>query len=81
MSWQLQDAKAKFSRVIQEAQRQPQFITLRGEEKAVVLSAQAYAELVGRHEGGLVEFLRSSPWADTELEIERSTDTGRNVEL
>ncbi|MFA7105647.1 MAG: type II toxin-antitoxin system Phd/YefM family antitoxin [Dysgonamonadaceae bacterium] len=81
MSWQLQDAKNKLSKVVQEAERSgPQVITVRGQEAAVVLSVKDYRKLTGR-KGSLVEFLQKSPWADVELPLERSTDTGRDVEL
>lgn len=83
MAWQLQDAKNKFSRVVREAQKEPQVILVRGEEKAVLLSAERYRELLGEagREGSLVSFLQASPWAEVELDLERSPDTGRTVEL
>lgn len=82
MAWQLQDAKNKFSQVVREAQREPQVILVRGEEKAVLLSSERYRELLGRGErkGSLVSFLRASPWAEVELDLERSRDTGRPTE-
>lgn len=83
MSWQLQDAKNKFSQVVREAQKEPQVILVRGEEKAVLVSAERYRELVGQgeREGSLMSFLQTSPWAEVELDIERSRDTGRAVEF
>jgi antitoxin Phd len=80
MNWQLQDAKNKLSQVVQEAKRSgPQTITVRGSATAVILSAEDYRALTRK--GSLVEFLRNSPWADQELNIERSRDTGRDVRL
>jgi prevent-host-death family protein len=41
--WQLQDAKARLSRLVKDAQTEgPQIITLRGEEVAVVQSVKDY---------------------------------------
>lgn len=40
--WQLQQAKAQLSRLIKEAQQQPQIITLHGQEVAVVQSMNEY---------------------------------------
>jgi prevent-host-death family protein len=81
MEWQLQEAKNKLSQVVQEAQRSgPQVITVRGEEAAVVLSAEEYRKLTGR-QGSMIEFLQDSPWADVELDLRRNQDTGREVEL
>ena len=42
--WQLQDAKAQFSHVVREAQKAPQIITVRGEEVAVIQSADAFRQ-------------------------------------
>ena len=81
MDWQLQEAKNRLSHVIKEAcEDGPQIITVRGEEKAVVLSAEEYQRL-SRPQGDLVTFLESSPWAEVELDLRRSRDTGRDVEL
>lgn len=81
MKWQLQDARNKLSKVVQEAGRSgPQIITVRGQEAAVVLSARAYRKLTGR-EGSLIEFLQRSPWADVELNVERMMDTGLHADL
>jgi len=81
MHWQLQEAKNKLSQVVQEARSHgPQTITLRGKEAAVLMSAEDYRRLT-EPKGSLVEFLRSSPWAETDLDLERSRDTGRDVQL
>jgi len=80
-TWKLQDAKNRFSEVVKEALRAgPQIVTRRGKETAVVLSVEDYRRLV-RPEVGLVEFLRSSPLAEIELDVERGRDLGREVEL
>ena len=80
-TWKLQDAKNRFSEVVKEALRAgPQIVTRRGKETAVVLSVEEYRRLA-RPEVGLVEFLRSSPLAEVELDLERGRDTGREVEL
>jgi len=80
-TWKLQDAKNRFSEVVNEAIRVgPQIVTRRGRETAVVLSVDEYRRLA-RPQVGLVDFLRSSPLATVELDVERSRDTGREVEL
>ncbi|TRO79123.1 type II toxin-antitoxin system Phd/YefM family antitoxin [Trichloromonas acetexigens] len=79
--WQLQEAKNRLSRVVEEARRgKPQTITLRGTPAAVVLSFEQYQELT-RPRLPLSEFFKSSPLRGVELELERSRDTGREVEL
>jgi prevent-host-death family protein len=80
-SWQLQDAKNRLSQVVASACSQgPQTITLRGRPAAVVISFAEYARLV-KPKSSLADFLRRSPLSGMDLEIERSRDTGRKVEL
>jgi len=80
-TWNLQDAKNRFSELVRQALRAgPQVVTRRGKETAVVLSVEDYRRLV-RPEMGLVEFMRSSPLRDVELDLDRDPDAGREVEL
>jgi len=65
VDWPLQDAKNRFSEVVQRARREgPQTVTLRGERAAIVLSAADYDNLV-RDRPSLVDDLLSGPaWDD-----------------
>jgi prevent-host-death family protein len=69
-TWQLQEAKAKLSQVIKNAAREPQIITLRGEEAAVVLSPEKYRQMA-QTGPGLYEFLQNSPLCDADIDFER----------
>ena len=80
MPWQLQEAKQKFSALVQRALDDgPQVVTRRGEEVVVVLSAQEYRRLT-RPVPDLADFLLAAP-DFSQLEIERATDPARAVEL
>jgi len=81
MSWQLQEAKNKLSKVIHDARTSgPQSITVRGKETAVVLSVEDYRKLTKKR-GSLMGFFQESPWVEVELDIARPEDTGRDIEL
>ena len=81
MTWQLQEAKNKFSQVVQEAQKSgPQVITVHGKETVVVISSDEYRKLMHK-EGSLVEFFQNSPLHGMALDLERSKDTGRDIDL
>jgi prevent-host-death family protein len=67
-TWQLQDAKAKFSEVIKSAAKAPQVITVRGEETAVIISMDKYRKLTQPMQT-LWEFFQNSPLRDVELEM------------
>ncbi len=77
MDWQLQDAKNRFSELVQRAKRDgPQTVTLRGQRTAVVLSAEGYDALVADRPT-LVDHLLSGPaWPDDLVdEINRRAKT------
>ena len=80
--WQLQEAKAKLSEVIKDAERKgPQEITLHGKPVAVVLSREDYQRLTGTGES-LVAFMRRSPlYGVEEVDLERDKSLTREVEL
>ena len=69
MNWSLQDAKNRFSEVVQRARREgPQTVTLRGKPAAVVVSAADYAALAGKRPS-LVDDLLSGPAWDDDLAV------------
>jgi prevent-host-death family protein len=72
--WQLQDAKAKLSEVIKNTVQEPQLITVRGAETAVVMSMDNYRKLV-KPKPNLYEFLQNSPFQDIEINTERNRST------
>jgi antitoxin Phd len=80
--WQLQEAKNRLSEVVRKATEEgPQIITLRGDDAVLVIGIEEYRKLAGRSKGDLVEFFRKSPLAKVKLDLSRSRDTGRNVDL
>ena len=45
-SWKLQDAKAKFSQVVENALKMgPQYVTRRGKDAVVILSVKEYQKI------------------------------------
>lgn len=80
-TWQLQEAKGKFSEVVKRAQSQgPQNITVHGEAVAVLISRRDYLKLT-RPQPGLVEFLRTSPLMGSDLRITREQTGTRETKL
>jgi prevent-host-death family protein len=70
-TWQLQEAKNKFSEVVEEALHNgPQVITRHGADTAVVLSYTEYRRLSLMRKK-LSEFFRDSPFAEVELDLTR----------
>lgn len=76
--WQLQEAKNKFSEVVDHALKQgPQIITRRGVEAVIVLSYQEYRKLLLSH-NKLSDFFHDSPLAGVKLDLKRVTSSWRN---
>ena len=79
--WQLQEAKGNFSQLIKRAAGgDAQVVTVHGKPTAVVISAEEYARLTRRREKLSTALLRPDLAAE-DLDISRSRDTGRDVEL
>ena len=79
--WTVQDAKNRFSEVVEHALRDgPQTITRRGRETAVMVSVSTFRALSGA-EGDLVRFFRKSPLARCGLDLNRKREYARDVKL
>ena len=79
--WKLQDAKAQFSKVVEDALKTgPQYVTRRGAKVVVILSAKDYENLVS-NKPSFKEFLLNCPKMDKNFEIERRQDYPRSIEL
>jgi prevent-host-death family protein len=75
--WQLQDAKNRFSEVVEEALKAgPQIITRRGVETVVVLSLAEYRKAV-LDETKMSDFFRKSPLAQVDLDLTRDKSDAR----
>ena len=80
-AWQVQDAKNRFSEMLERARKDgPQTVTRHGRKVAVVLSHEEFEKL-SRPKDSLVDYFRNSPLAGVELDITRSRDTGRTIKL
>ena len=75
--WQLQEAKNKFSQVVDEALAHgPQVVTRHGVETVVIIS---YDEFRKRRvsQQTLSQFFLESPLADSEIDLERDKSMSR----
>ena len=81
MLWQVQEVKQRFSEVLRAAKNGgPQIVTKRGQEVAVVIDIADYRRMRGETVS-FMRFLQSGPVIDEELDIERSTEPPRDVDL
>ncbi len=78
-AWSLQDAKARFSELVNcSLSKGPQLVTRHGRPAVVVVPFAEYERLQMPMQG-LGDFFRAAP--RVELFIERSKDTGREIDL
>ena len=79
--WQLQDAKSKFSEMIEQVLANgAQIVTRRGQKTVVVVPFDEYQRLTKRTDS-LAQFLLASPLTGSDLTIERDKSTPRSIEI
>jgi antitoxin Phd len=79
MAWQVQEAKARFSELVQKAIKEgPQTVSRHGEEVVVVVSAAQF-ELMKKRQIDLKDLLRLFPL--DELDLERDRSGPREIDL
>ena len=80
-TWQLQEAKSKFSELVDRALKNgAQVVTRHGKRVVVVIPYSEYERIVTPKEN-LAEFLLNSPLAGTELVLERDHSLPRDIEI
>jgi len=80
-TWQLQDAKSKFSQLVDNAMHnKPQFVTKHGSNAVVILSFEDYKKII-KPKTDLVTFFENSPLAGVDLDLSRNKDLPRDFEL
>jgi antitoxin Phd len=82
MSWQLQEAKQRFSELVRRAEKEgPQVVTRHGEEVVVVVPVEEWrrkSEGDGEKKMDFKEFLMSAPDLSV-LDLERPREMPRDV--
>ncbi len=82
--WQLQEAKNRFSEIVDLAlEAGPQTVTRHGKEVVVIVSKEDFERKRRSRgpRGTIVPFLRGLGFKGVELDIERSRDTDRPLKL
>ena len=73
-TWQIHEASARISELVESAQEQPQDITMQGKSVAVVVWRDTFDRL-SQPQGSLADFMRRSPLFDAkDIRFEREND-------
>ena len=80
--WQLQEAKAKLTQLMNEAKQEPQIISRHGVNETVVMSMKQYEKLTSKGDD-IVSFFKHSPLYGLNLEdeIKRDRSSHREIDL
>ncbi len=79
--WQLQEAKARFSELVNEVIEDGyQTITKNGNPVVLVISTKEFEKLT-KPKNTLLDFFRDAPLPDVDIDVERNKDTGRAIDL
>ncbi len=78
--WQLQEAKAKLTQLINESKSEPQIISRHGVHESVVISMEQYLELCGSKEN-ITTYFRKSPLFGVDIAFERDQSPNRDTDL
>ena len=79
--WQLQEAKNRFSNLVERAQHEgPQIVTKHGEKAVVILSVDDYRKM-NRQKTTLLEFIQKSPLKGINIDVSRNKNVPRDVEM
>lgn len=80
-TWQLQEAKARFSELVNEVIEDGYHTITKNGRPVVVVISQEEFEKFQSPKKPLGEFLLESPFSQSELDIQRDKDPGREVDL
>lgn len=79
--WKLQDAKSRFSELVDAALvNGPQYVTRRGTEAVVVLAVKDYRAMAA-NKPDFNDFLLACPGLDEGLDVARQADYPRDIAL
>jgi len=79
--WQLQEAKNKFSNLVDKARHEgPQVVTKHGKESVVIIAIEDYQKL-NKPTSDLISFFKKSPLSDIDLDLTRDKSSSRDIEL
>lgn len=79
--WQIQEAKAKFSQLVEDANLKGyQIITKQGEPVAIMLSIKEFDKIT-QPKTSFLNFFKKAPCQEIELDIKRLKDLPREVDL
>lgn len=80
--WQVQEAKNKFSQVLDQAENEPQVITRHGRKAGVLISYAEYRRHINPENRTIENLYAEAPkFEPDELDFQRDLSSGRDIYL
>lgn len=79
--WQLQEAKARFSELVDSVLEDGYLTITRNGRPVVVVISQDEFEQYQKPKDNLIDFFKKSPFPEIDLNLERDKDEGREIDL
>lgn len=79
--WQLQEAKAKFSELVDEVLQDGYHTITRNGHAVVVVLSQKEFEQYQQPEDTLIDFFNKAPFPEETLDLTRDKDPGKEIDL
>jgi len=79
--WQLQEAKARFSELVDSVLEDGYLTITRNGRPVVVVISQDEFEQYQKPKDTIIDFFKRSPLPEIDLDLRRDKDTGREIDL
>ena len=79
--WPLQEAKTRFSELVNEVVRDGYHTITKNGHPVVVMISKEEFEKLSSHKQTLLDFFLNAPLPEIDIDIERNHDVGRNIDL
>lgn len=80
-TWQLQEAKAQLSKLVDVVLEDGYQIITRNGQPVVIIMSQAEFDQFTKPKDTLIDFFKKSPFPELDLDIQRDRDIGREIDL
>lgn len=77
--WQIQEAKAKLTELVNLAMNEPQIISRHGTPRTIMMNIDKYNELTKSKD--IVSFFKNSPLTEVDLDLSRDKSMGRGTNI
>lgn len=79
--WQIQEAKARFSELVNEVEENGYCTITKNGRPVVVMMSKKEFENIKKPNNSLLDFFKQAPCSEIDLDVKRKQDQGRDIDL